>query len=154
MIDHVLPRMACSCAIFAIALAHCGCQSMSGPLGWGSTSSKPTNPNDRKTSRYVFQKKDKPKPVDPDELKGQFARGAENRQSTFETSMRLGNAALQDKQGNRLDEARREYEKALALWDGILDSELEAREWPRARIQVAEIKKLLAVKRAATPRGQ
>jgi tetratricopeptide (TPR) repeat protein len=42
-----------------------------------------------------------------------------------------------------LYKSRGEYEKALALWNGMLDSELEAREWPRARIQVAEIKSLM-----------
>ena len=115
MIDHVLPRMACSCAIFAIAMAHCGCQSMSGPSGLASAwSSKPrqSNPNDRETSRYMGSKKDKPKGVDSDELKGQFARGAQDRQSTFESSLRSGNVALRD---NRLDDARRDFEKALTV---------------------------------------
>lgn len=51
-----------------------------------------------------------------------------------------------------LYKARGEYEKALALWNGILDSELEAREWPRARVQVAEIKTLMKARRAAPKR--
>jgi tetratricopeptide (TPR) repeat protein len=50
-----------------------------------------------------------------------------------------------------LYKARGEYERALQLWYGILDTESESREWPRARIQVAEIKKLLREKRAAPP---
>ena len=53
-----------------------------------------------------------------------------------------------------LYKSRGEYEKALALWDGILDSELEAREWPRARIQVAEIKALMKNRRASPSRRQ
>lgn len=51
-----------------------------------------------------------------------------------------------------LYKARGEYEKALALWNGILDSELEAREWPRARAQVAEIKALMKAGRGAPGR--
>lgn len=51
-----------------------------------------------------------------------------------------------------LYKSRGEYERALALWEGILDSEIEAREWPRARIQVAEIKTLMKEKRAAPKR--
>jgi tetratricopeptide (TPR) repeat protein len=47
-----------------------------------------------------------------------------------------------------LYKSRGEYEKALALWDGILDSDLEAREWPRARIQVGEIKALMKARKS------
>jgi len=46
-----------------------------------------------------------------------------------------------------LYKSRGEYEKALALWNGILDSELESREWPRARIQVAELKALMRARK-------
>lgn len=48
-----------------------------------------------------------------------------------------------------LYKARGQYDLALALWNGILDSELEAREWPRARVQVKEIEKLLRERRRA-----
>jgi lipopolysaccharide biosynthesis regulator YciM len=51
-----------------------------------------------------------------------------------------------------LYKARGEYAKALALWEGILDNEGAAREWPRARIQVAEIEALLRRERAAARR--
>ena len=37
---------------------------------------------------------------------------------------------------------------ALALWDEMLDNDAEAREWPRARIQVADIRRLMKKKRA------
>lgn len=52
-----------------------------------------------------------------------------------------------------LYKSRGQYERALELWNGILDSELEAREWPRARVQVAEIRKLMRERRPA-PRPQ
>ncbi|MFI5345957.1 MAG: tetratricopeptide repeat protein [Elusimicrobiota bacterium] len=53
-----------------------------------------------------------------------------------------------------LYKSRGEYGRALALWNGILDSDIEAREWPRARIQVAEIKRLMKERRSAPPRRQ
>jgi len=43
---------------------------------------------------------------------------------------------------------RGDYERALALWDEMLDNDAEAREWPRARIQVADIRRLMKKKRA------
>jgi tetratricopeptide (TPR) repeat protein len=46
-----------------------------------------------------------------------------------------------------LYKTRGEYEKALALWTGMLEHESEAREWPRARIQVDEIKILMRAKK-------
>lgn len=46
-----------------------------------------------------------------------------------------------------LYKSRKEYAKALEIWDGILEHESEAREWPRARIQEAELKKLLKTRR-------
>ena len=33
-----------------------------------------------------------------------------------------------------------EFAKALAIWDAILDDEGQSREWPRARLQSAEIR--------------
>lgn len=45
--------------------------------------------------------------------------------------------------------SRGEYEKSLALWEEILDNEDESREWPRARVQVAEIRRLMKGKRPA-----
>jgi tetratricopeptide (TPR) repeat protein len=41
---------------------------------------------------------------------------------------------------------RGEYAKSLALWEEILDDENESREWPRARAQVAEIRRLMKAK--------
>ena len=46
-----------------------------------------------------------------------------------------------------LYKSRGEYAKALAVWTAILGNESEAREWPRARIQVAVIKARLAAAR-------
>jgi tetratricopeptide (TPR) repeat protein len=40
-----------------------------------------------------------------------------------------------------------EYEKALALWEEMLDNEDEAGEWPRARLQIADIRRLLKERR-------
>jgi tetratricopeptide (TPR) repeat protein len=36
-----------------------------------------------------------------------------------------------------------DYARALALWDEMLGNDEEAREWPRARLQVADIKRLM-----------
>jgi tetratricopeptide (TPR) repeat protein len=47
-----------------------------------------------------------------------------------------------------LYKTRGEYAKALAVWDAILDDADAEREWPRARIQVGEIKALLKAGRA------
>ena len=44
-----------------------------------------------------------------------------------------------------------EYAKALALWEEMLDNEDEAREWPRARLQVADIRRLMKGKRGGAP---
>ena len=87
MINFVLPRMACRCAILAIALAHCGCQSMKGPSGWASAwKSKPAtqNPSDSTSERYMGQKRNEPK-LDPDELKKRMA-------SVQEASRQVGTA--------------------------------------------------------------
>jgi tetratricopeptide (TPR) repeat protein len=46
-----------------------------------------------------------------------------------------------------------DYARALALWDEMLGNDAEAREWPRARIQVADIRRLMKEKRAA-PKAQ
>ena len=35
---------------------------------------------------------------------------------------------------------RGEHAKALAIWEHILDDESQSREWPRARLQIAEIR--------------
>ncbi|HXT01347.1 MAG TPA: hypothetical protein VN915_11775, partial [Elusimicrobiota bacterium] len=35
-----------------------------------------------------------------------------------------------------------DYEKALAIWDAILDDEGQSSQWPRARQQIAEIRAL------------
>ncbi len=48
--------------------------------------------------------------------------------------------------------SRGEYAKALAVWDDILDDADAEREWPRARLQVGELKALLKARRAAPPR--
>jgi hypothetical protein len=45
-----------------------------------------------------------------------------------------------------------EYGKSLALWEEILDNEDESREWPRARLQVSEIRLLIKSKRPGTPK--
>ena len=113
MINHMLPRMACSYAIFVIALTHCGCQSMKGPNGWAWTSKTQKNPADREVVTYLGQKKKQPPKADVADLKGRMA-GAkdEARQPSFESHLRQGSQALGE---NRLPEARREFEKALAL---------------------------------------
>lgn len=113
MINHVLPRMACSCAIFAIALAHCGCQSLKAPAGWSSASKPPANPNNKEVVTYWGQKKPKGKAPDMDELKNRMATAQDGtRATTFEGHLRQGNQALG---ANRLEDAQREYEKALAM---------------------------------------
>ena len=113
MINHMLPRMACSCAILVVALAHCGCQSLKVPTGWASTKPKPpANPNDREVVTYWGQKKDKSKPPSMDELKDRLARNQDSKPSTYESTLRRGNEALRN---NRLNEAQQEFEKALAL---------------------------------------
>lgn len=116
MITHVLPRMACVCAMLVVVLTHCGCISFKGPSGWASawnSKPKPTNPNDREVVTYWGQKKKEAKPLDKEELRNQMAQGTEeSRQSSFENHLRIGNQALRD---NRLDEARREYQRALEL---------------------------------------
>ena len=115
MLNHVLPRMACSCAIFAIALAHCGCQSLKAPAGWSSASKPPANPNNKEVVTYWGQKKPKAKTPDVDELKNRMASVQDgNRATTFEGHLRQGNQALG---ANRLEDAQREYEKALAMLD-------------------------------------
>ena len=115
MINFVLPRMACRCAILAIALAHCGCQSMKGPSGWASAwKSKPAPQNlaDSTTERYFGQKRNESK-LDPDELKARMAGVQESsRPQAFETHLQKGNLALRE---NRLADAKREYEKGLKL---------------------------------------
>ena len=45
-----------------------------------------------------------------------------------------------------------EYAKALALWEAMLDNEDESREWPRARQQTADIRRLIKEKRADAPK--
>lgn len=45
-----------------------------------------------------------------------------------------------------------EYAKALALWEEMLDNENDAREWPRARGQMADIRRLMKEKRPAAPK--
>ena len=42
-----------------------------------------------------------------------------------------------------LYKTRGEYAKALALWEKILDDEDESNEWPRARSQIADIRRLM-----------
>ena len=39
-----------------------------------------------------------------------------------------------------------DYAQALALWEEMLDNEDEAREWPRARVQIADIRRLMKAK--------
>ena len=70
MINHMLPRMACTSAILVVALAHCGCQSMKGPSSW-MASSKSRSSNEKETIRYIGQK-DKPKPS-AEELRAKLA---------------------------------------------------------------------------------
>lgn len=118
MMNQLLPRMACSGAILALALAHCGCQSTKGSTGLASAWSKPkpSNPNNREVVTYLGQKKDKPKKPDIDELKERMStardEGAASRQPLFDSHLRQGNQALR---ANNLVEARKEYENALAL---------------------------------------
>ncbi len=45
--------------------------------------------------------------------------------------------------------SRGEYEKALSVWGAVLDDAGAAREWPRARLQLAEIKALRKSRRAS-----
>jgi Flp pilus assembly protein TadD len=113
---HVLPRMACGCAIVVFAFAHCGCQSTQNGGGWASafaSKPKPVNPNDRETITYSWwgQKK-KPAP-DVNKLKEYMARGADDSEHgrIYADHMKLGNQAFRSK---RWDVARSEYEKALA----------------------------------------
>ena len=40
-----------------------------------------------------------------------------------------------------------EYAKSLAIWEDMLDNEDDAREWPRARLQISEIRGLMKKKR-------
>jgi tetratricopeptide (TPR) repeat protein len=47
---------------------------------------------------------------------------------------------------------RGEYARALALWEEMLGNPDEAREWPRARIQAADLRRLMKEKRAAPGR--
>ena len=115
--NHGLTRMACSCAIFAFALAHCGCQSLKGPSGWATAwQSKPasTNPSDRETVTYLgFGQKKKTKQPDADELKSRMdVANKDSRQTAFDKFLRQGNQGLRD---NRLDEAKRDYQRALEL---------------------------------------
>ena len=42
--------------------------------------------------------------------------------------------------------SRGEYAKALAIWEDMLDNEDDAREWPRARGQIVEIRRLMKEK--------
>ncbi len=53
-----------------------------------------------------------------------------------------------------LYKARGEYARALALWEQMLDNEDDAREWPRARLQIAALRRLIREKRgdAARPK--
>jgi Flp pilus assembly protein TadD len=115
MINHVLPRMACSCAILVVALAHCGCQSLSGSPGWTAWKSKPRQAasNDKEVVTYWGQKKKKEKAPDADELKKLLV-GAKNdgTKPTFDSLMRQGTQSLR---ANRLPEAREAFEKALAM---------------------------------------
>ncbi len=117
MIDHRVPRMACISAIFAIALAHCGCQSMKGPSSWMASTSKPrqSNPNNKEVVTYWGQKKDKGKAPNSDELRTKLASGSKDgssRSSTYESHLRQGGLALR---ANQLADAKKEYEKALVL---------------------------------------
>jgi tetratricopeptide (TPR) repeat protein len=41
-----------------------------------------------------------------------------------------------------------DYARALEIWEGMLDNEEDAREWPRARGQIADIRRLMKEKRA------
>ena len=45
-----------------------------------------------------------------------------------------------------LNKKQGEYAKALALWEAMLDNENETGEWPRARLQIAEIRRLMKKK--------
>lgn len=119
MINHMLPRMAQSCVILTIALAHCGCQSTGGMSGWTSAwKSKPrqSSPSDKEVVTYWGQKKSKPKQPDMGELKERLAEASSNRegssQATFENHLKQGNQALR---ANRLPEAQAAFEKALAI---------------------------------------
>jgi hypothetical protein len=44
---------------------------------------------------------------------------------------------------------RGDYARSLALWEEMLDNPDEAREWPRARLQAADLRRLMKGKRAA-----
>lgn len=122
----MLPRMASCCAIAMIALASCGCQSMKGPTGLASTSKpKPTaNPADKEIVTYLGQKKSKPKAPDVNELRNQMANAQDSSRSKYDTYLKQGNIALANASRVRpgdqvqlmkcLDEAQKEYEKALA----------------------------------------
>lgn len=114
MIDHVVPRMACTCAILAIALAHCGCQSMKGPSSWMASSSKPrqSKANNKEIVTYWGQKRDKGKTPNSDDLRAKMANASKDGSSSFDTHLRMGNSALR---ANQLGDAKKEYEKALAI---------------------------------------
>ncbi len=47
---------------------------------------------------------------------------------------------------------RGDYPRALALWDEMLGNEAEAREWPRARVQEADLRRLMKERRSAPGR--
>ena len=115
--NHVLPRMASSCAILVVALAHCGCASMKSPSEWATAwKAKPTpkNPSDRETINYVgFGKKKDPKTPNSDDLKSKIASaGKESRDAAFDKYLRQGNLGLTE---NRLEDAKRDYMRALEL---------------------------------------
>lgn len=49
--------------------------------------------------------------------------------------------------------SRGQYERALRVWDAVLSDPNAEREWPRARLQTAEIEALMKARRAA-PKGR
>ena len=115
--NHVLPRMAGSCAILVVALAHCGCASLKSPSEWATAwkaKPAPKNPSDRETINYVgFGKKKDPKAPNSDDLKSKMAMaGKESRDAAFDKYLRQGNLGLTE---NRVEDAKRDYEQALKL---------------------------------------
>lgn len=50
--------------------------------------------------------------------------------------------------------SRGEYAKSLAIWEAILDDDEASREWPRARVEIADIRRLMKEKAPGGPRAR
>jgi tetratricopeptide (TPR) repeat protein len=46
-----------------------------------------------------------------------------------------------------IDKSQGEYAKSLALWEEMLDNPEDAREWPRARVEISDIRRLMKEQR-------